>query len=212
MFTGIVEGKGRIASVARRGRGRRLRIEARLAGPTLKLGESVCVDGVCLTVARRARSWFEVDLSPETVRVTTFASRAAGSAVNLERAVRAGDRLGGHLVQGHVDGVGHVARVKREGASRVVTFSAPPEVSEALVLRGSVAIDGVSLTITARGRARFDVVLIPHTLAVTTLAELRPGRPVNLEADLLGKYVLEFLGRGRRRQPAVTPRRRRVVR
>jgi riboflavin synthase len=212
MFTGIVECTGWIASVARQGRVRRVRIEARLAGPRLALGESVCVDGVCLTVTRRGRSWFEVDLSPETVRVTTLGERGAGGAVNLERALRAGDRLGGHLVQGHVDAVGHVARVRREGATRVVTFSAPPEVAGSLVRRGSVAIDGVSLTITALGRARFDVVLIPHTLAVTTLKELSAGRAVNLEADILGKYVLEFLGRTRRRRPAATARRGRVVR
>jgi riboflavin synthase len=212
VFTGIVERRGTIASAARQGRGRRLRIEARLAGGTLALGESICVDGVCLTVSRRGRSWFEVELSPETVRVTTLGGRGAGAAVNLERALRGGDRLGGHLVQGHVDGVGSVARVRREGATRVVTFRAPPEVSEALVLRGSVAIDGVSLTITALGRGRFDVVLIPHTLAITTLKELRPGRPVNLEADVLGKYVLEFLRRRPRRRRASPPRRRRVVR
>jgi riboflavin synthase len=212
VFTGIIERTGRIASVTRAGRGRRLRIEARLGGPSLALGESVCVDGVCLTVARRGRSWFEVDLSPETVRVTTLGSSVAGASVNLERALRAGDRLGGHLVQGHVDAVGTVARVRRSGATRVVTFSAPPEVSAVLVLRGSVAVDGVSLTVTALGRDRFDVVLIPHTLAVTTLQDLRPGRPVNLEADLMGKYVLEFLRRGWSRPPAVPRRRRRVVR
>jgi len=212
VFTGIVERTGRIASVERRGGGRRLRIEARLAGRALALGESVCVDGVCLTVARRGRAWFEVDLSPETVRVTTFGERRAGSAVNLERALRAGDRLGGHLVQGHVDGVGGVARVRREGATLVVTFSAPPEVAGALLRRGSVAIDGVSLTVTALRRARFDVVLIPHTLAVTTLKDLRTGRPVNLEADILGKFVLEYLARSRPRRPAATSRRVRVVR
>ena len=212
MFTGIVERTGRIASAARHGRGRRVRIQAHLAGRALALGESVCVDGVCLTVARRGRSWFEVDLSPETVRVTTLGRRAADSTVNLERALRAGDRMGGHLVQGHVDGIGRVASVRREGASRVVTFSAPPEVAGALVRRGSVAIDGVSLTIAALRRARFDVVLIPHTLAMTTLDELRPGREVNLEADILGKYVLEYLARIRPRRPAATARRRRVVR
>jgi riboflavin synthase len=193
MFTGIVEGTGAIRSVSGSGQGARVRLAARLAGRRPNLGESISVDGVCLTVVRRGNGWFDVDLSPETLRVTTLGERGAGSAVNLERALRAGDRLGGHFVQGHVDGVGTVRSVRRAGTARVITFQAPEAVSAYLVSRGSVAVDGVSLTVTEVGAGRFQVVLIPHTLAVTTLRDLRPGRRVNLEADILGKYVRAFL-------------------
>lgn len=194
MFTGIVEGTGTIRSVGASGKGLRLRVAARLAGKPPALGESISVDGVCLTVVRRGRGWFDVDLSPETVRVTTLGERPRGATVNLERALRADGRFGGHVVQGHVDGVGTVRSIRRAGTARVIRFEAPPAVSAYLVSRGSVTVDGVSLTVTAVEAEAFEVVLIPHTLAVTTLGELRRGRRVNLEADILGKYVRTFLG------------------
>ena len=193
MFTGIVETVGEVASIRRTAEGARLRVRARLAGEPVLPGESINVDGCCLTVARRGRDWFEADCSPQTMRVTTLGGLRAGSRVNRERALTASSRMGGHFVQGHVDGVGEVVGTRREGNSRVTSFRAPPAVATCLVPKGSVAIDGVSLTVSALLPDRFEVTLIPHTLVVTTLRHLRQGRRVNLEADILGKYVRAFL-------------------
>jgi len=148
---------------------------------------------VCLTVARQGGGWFEADCSPETLRSTTLGDLAGGASVNLERALQPSGRLGGHFVQGHVDGVGEVVGLRREGDGQVIAFAPPSEVAPYLVLKGSVAVDGVSLTVSGLAPGSFEVTLIPHTLTATTLTELRRGSRVNLEADLLGKYVRAFL-------------------
>jgi riboflavin synthase len=193
MFSGIVETVGEVAAIVRGPRGARLRVRARLDGPPPAVGESISVAGCCLTVARRGRGWFEADCSPQTLRLTTLGELRRGAGVNLERALPASGRLGGHLVQGHVDGTGEAVAVRREGNSVVAVIEAPPAVRRYLVPRGSVAVDGVSLTVSKLGADRFEVTLIPQTLRVTTLGRLRRGGRVNLEADVLGKYVRAFL-------------------
>jgi riboflavin synthase len=192
MFTGIVEGTGRMIRLQRGGDEARLRVGARFAAG-LRRGDSVAVDGVCLTVTARGRGWFEAVVSPETLSRTTIGVRAAGDRVNLERPVRLGDRLGGHLVQGHVDGVGVVEEARPEGSGTRVRIAFPPDLGAFIVMKGSVAVDGVSLTVAARHAGAFDVALIPETLKVTRLSEYAPGIPVNLEVDMLGRYVIEYL-------------------
>jgi len=192
MFTGIVEGTGRLIRRQRRGDETRLRVGARFAA-ALRRGDSVAVDGVCLTVTARGRGWFEAVVSPETLARTTLGVRGVGERLNLERPVRLGDRLGGHLVQGHVDGVGIVESVRREGSGTRARVAFPPELGDLIVMKGSVAVDGVSLTVASRHDAAFDVALIPETLKVTRLGDYAPGTPVNLEVDMLGRYVIEYL-------------------
>jgi riboflavin synthase len=157
------------------------------------LGESIAVDGACLTVTARRGRRFAVDLSPETVRRTTLGQAPVGARVNLERALRLADRLGGHLVLGHVDGVGRLERITLDGDWRLYRFSAPRALGRYLVEKGSIAVDGVSLTVFACRGSAFSVALIPHTLAATTLGAKRPGAAVNLEADVLMKHVERLL-------------------
>lgn len=159
----------------------------------LAVGESLAVNGVCLTVREMTGSIVVADVMPETARATTLADLRPGDEVNLERALRLGDRLGGHLVTGHVDGVGTVRSRRREGNALLLEVGAPPAVARYLVPKGAVAVDGVSLTVASRRADGFTVSLIPHTLAVTTLSALRPGDRVNLEVDLVGKYVIQYL-------------------
>jgi riboflavin synthase len=195
MFTGLVEALGQVVELARADEGRRLvlRVPAELADETA-VGDSVAVSGVCLTavVAEPARLVF--DLAEETLRVTTLGGLRPGDSVNLERPLRLGTRLGGHLVLGHVDGVGRVTRVEPEGAGRRLHVEVPPALRPLLIPKGSVAVDGVSLTVAALGATEFAVALIPHTLAVTTLGDRPAGARVNLEMDVLGKYVQALLG------------------
>ena len=189
MFTGIVETTGRVAQRARRGPGARLTIAGARGLSRLALGESIAVNGACLTVSARRGRLFAVDVSPETLRRTTLGRLVPRARVNLERALRVGDRLGGHVVLGHVDGVGTLDAIRPDADWTEYRFSAPASLARYLVEKGSIAVDGVSLTVFAcRGR-RFTVALIPHTLARTTLGERRPGDPVNLEADVLMKHV-----------------------
>ncbi|HXV89792.1 MAG TPA: riboflavin synthase [Gemmatimonadales bacterium] len=203
MFTGIVTAVGTIASVRRPGEGagtgdggRVLRIRAPYRG--LKRGESVAVSGACLTVTRVLRGGFEVEAVGTTLGRTLFGEYARGRRVNLERAVRAADRLGGHLVQGHVDGVGTVERVERRGDAWLYDLRVPPEVAEVTILHGSVAVDGVSLTVNALpAPGVVQISLIPHTVAVTTLGALAPGDRVHVEADVVGKYVRQLCSRER---------------
>lgn len=206
MFTGLVETTGRVAGFERSGEEARLRVEAPFAGD-LRRGESVAVDGVCLTASRRGGRWFEAIVSPETLGRTTLGLKSAGDRVNLERALRLGDRLGGHLVQGHVDGVGVVESVRPEGSGSRLAIGFPADLAECIVLKGSIAVDGVSLTVASRGDLSFEVALIPETLAVTRLGDSACGLPVNLEVDMMGRYVVEYL-KGRRPDggphPAVT--------
>lgn len=189
MFSGIVTAVGRVtAAVPEAGGGLRLVVDA--AGLGLKdvaVGDSIAVDGACLTVVARKARRFEADVSRETLACT--AGYARGRRVNLEKALRAADRLGGHLVSGHVDGVGTVSRVRRAGANRVIVFKAPARLAKYFARKGSVTVNGVSLTVNDVRGAGFTVNLIPHTLASTNLGELRAGAKVNVEVDILARYV-----------------------
>jgi riboflavin synthase len=194
VFTGVVQATGRVAEVARDGDGLRLRIETSLAGQ-LGAGDSVAVSGVCLTAVDPDGSSFTADLSPETAARSTLGALAEGDGVNLELPLRPADRLGGHIVQGHVDGVGTIEAVRDDGGARVVRLSAPAELLRYVVEKGSVTVDGVSLTVTAVDEEGFSVALIPETLARTTLGTGSPGRPVNLEVDVIAKHVEKLLER-----------------
>jgi riboflavin synthase len=199
MFTGLVETTGTLAGVERRGSEARVALEVALAG--LALGESVSVSGVCLTATSFDDHGFVADVSAETLSVTTLGKLGRGDRVNIERSCRLGDRLGGHLVLGHVDGVGKATAVAPVGDAWRVTFEAPAPLARYFAPKGSVTIDGVSLTINRLvGQSSFEVMLVPHTLAVTTLGGLRPGAAVNLEVDVLARYVarqLEAAGIGK---------------
>ena len=185
MFTGIVEELGTVRSRA----GGRIVVACRTVTGDSPVGASIAVNGVCLTVVENDGASLAFDLSPETIDRSTLGELEEGAPVNLERPVTLSTRLGGHLVQGHVDGVGTVTRLDRNGGGAELTVEAPEQVARYLVEKGSVAVDGVSLTVAARDGAAFDVALIPHTLDVTTLGRAAPGHPVNLEADVIAKYV-----------------------
>ena len=188
MFTGIVGAVGTVRKSELSRGGRRLTIDAaRLGLSDVAKGDSIAVNGVCLTVIARSGRAFEVDVSRETLSCT--AGFSIGGRVNLEKAMRASDRLGGHFVSGHVDGVGAVKRVESVGASRVMAFKAPAGLSRYVARKGSVTVNGVSLTVNAVKGAEFSVNLIPHTLSATNLGELRAGDRVNLEVDMLARYL-----------------------
>lgn len=192
MFTGLVEALGSVRESRSGGAGRELTVAAQMAGQ-LVVGESVAVNGACLTVVEQDAQTFRFQISPETQARTNLGQLQIGERVNLERALRLGDRLGGHLVQGHVDGLGALLERRQEGEWEVVWFGCPPELATQMVSKGSVAVDGVSLTVVDVGTDRFSVALIPHTLAHTTLGFKAPGTAVNLETDLLAKYVGKYL-------------------
>lgn len=189
MFTGIVEQVGRLAEVKPMAGGYRVRIESTLAEETAP-GDSVAVSGVCLTALVAAQGEIHADIGPETARITTLGALARGQRVNLERPLRADARLGGHFVLGHVDGVGVVEETRDEGESRWLTISFPAVLSALFIRKGSVTVDGVSLTVAGLDERRFDLQIIPYTREHTTLGDLRSGDRVNLECDVLGKYVL----------------------
>jgi riboflavin synthase len=194
VFTGIVEEMGVVREFARQGSVARLEIEATLTREGSELGASVAINGACLTVAALTPGGFVFDLGPETLARTALASLRPGQPVNLERPLRMGGALGGHLVLGHVDGVATVeALTSVESTARVRLALAGSELEPLLIPQGSVAVDGVSLTVAALAPRAFEVMLIPHTLAVTTLGRIRPGQAVNIEADVIGKYVLRSL-------------------
>jgi len=188
VFTGLVAGTGTVDSLERDGDGIRLRVRSELAGE-LSAGDSIAVNGVCLTAVEPDAAGFSADVMSETLRRSSLGPLTSGDAVNLELPLRAGDRLGGHVVQGHVDGVGTVDSVRDEGFSRVVRVSAPAATLRYVVEKGSIAVDGVSLTVSAVDGQAFEVSLIPETLERTTLGEAEPGRMLNLEVDVLAKYV-----------------------
>jgi riboflavin synthase len=194
VFTGIVEGIGKIESLrTQAGGSRRIAVSTALPVDKLPLGASIAVNGVCLTVvARRARR-FEADVGPETLRVTTFADLRAGARVHLERPLRVGDPLGGHLVAGHVDGVGHVEARRKHGDALGLRIAAPAELAPFLAPKGSVTVDGVSLTVNEVAGSVFAVMLIPHTLEATCLGERKTGDRVNIEADLIAKHVARLV-------------------
>jgi riboflavin synthase len=193
MFTGLVETLGTVQRVRPDGAGRHLVLAAPDIAPELRVGDSVAVNGACLTVVECDAASCRFEAGPETLRRTNLGTLAAGDQVNLERALRLGDALGGHLVQGHIDALGHVVERHAQGDWELVWFRCPPELTVQMVSKGSVAVDGVSLTLVDVERDRFSVALIPHTLAHTTLGFKQPGASVNLETDLLAKYVAKYL-------------------
>jgi riboflavin synthase len=193
MFTGIVEEMGRLKSREGSGAGARLIITARKVLEGLKAGDSIAVNGVCLTVTEFGRDSFTAHVMPETLRKTDLADLPPGQPVNLERALTLGGRLGGHLVSGHIDGTASLARRRTEGNAVVLFFQAPAALLRYVIPKGSVAVDGVSLTVASVDGSGFSVSLIPHTAAETTLGRKRPGAAVNLEVDLIGKYVEKLL-------------------
>ena len=193
MFTGLVEDRGAIAGIETTGDGARLRVTTRLAADVAE-GDSVAVNGVCLTATAIADGSFAADAMHETLRRSSLGALEAGAAVNLELALRADARLGGHIMQGHVDGTGTVAGVREEGFARIVTVAAAPELLRYVVEKGSIAVDGVSLTVSRVDGEGFDVSLIPETLERTTLGAAAPGRIVNLEVDIVAKYVEKLAG------------------
>ncbi len=188
MFTGLIEGLGAVVGARELPSGRRIRIATGLGGQ-LALGDSVAVNGVCLTVVRFDASGFEAEVSPETLRVTNLADLRAGAVVNLERPLLPSDRLGGHFVQGHVDGVGRLAGVERESDFWWVAVRFPKDLAPCIVMKGSVAVDGISLTVADLDADRFTVQIVPHTWRHTNLHARRAGDAVNVECDIIGKYV-----------------------
>ncbi|MDT8901495.1 riboflavin synthase [Anaeroselena agilis] len=194
MFTGLVEELGRVKSMTRGARSVRLTVGAKAIMGDVKLGDSIAVNGTCLTVADYGDSWFTADVMPETVERTAMAGLKNGDVVNLERTLRVGDRLGGHIVSGHIDGVGIIRSKETNDNAVIVRIEAPAAVMRYIVAKGSIAIDGISLTVVAAGPDWFTVSLIPHTASVTTLGFKGVGAPVNLEADVIGKYVEKLLG------------------
>jgi riboflavin synthase len=197
MFTGIIEGVGRLARSENRGGDARLTIEVgNLSFADARLGESVCVNGVCLTVVAFDADSFEADASNETLALTTLGSLEAGALVNLERAMRPSDRLGGHLVSGHVDGVGEVLAIEQDARAQRWRFSAPPALLRYIAKKGSICVDGVSLTVNEVDAEGFEVALIPHTVSNTAFAQTAAGDAVNLEIDLVARYVERLLGAG----------------
>jgi riboflavin synthase len=191
MFTGLVQGTGKLRGRSRRGPGFRLEVVSSLAA--LELGESVAVDGVCLTVSALAEDGFAADVSVETAATTTLGELSLGSILNLERSLRVGDRMGGHLVSGHVDGVAIAEQVLPAGEALEVRLAFPAPLAPFIAEKGSVALDGVSLTVNAVRGTTFQVMLIPHTRAHTNFAALAPGRKLNLEVDLVARYVARAL-------------------
>jgi riboflavin synthase len=189
MFTGLVEGIGVVTTCQPQGSGARLRLETPLADD-LSPGDSLAVNGVCVTAIQALRGFVDADLGPETLRVTTLGRLTPGQAVNLERPLKADGRLGGHFVLGHVDGIGRVEDVRPDGESRWLTVSFPPVLSAYLIPKGSIAVDGISLTIARLQEDRFDVQIVPFTLAHTNLRSVQAHDLVNLECDMVGKYVV----------------------
>ncbi|MFM8985019.1 MAG: riboflavin synthase [Planctomycetia bacterium] len=193
MFTGLVESLGSVVAVVAEPPGVRLVVEAPTIAADARVGDSICTSGCCLSAVRIDGGRLEFQLGPETLSRTTLGGLAAGSEVNLERSLRLADRLGGHVVTGHVDGVGRLEARQDEGDWATCRFSAPPALLGQMAAKGSVAIDGVSLTVVEATDAFFTVALIPHTLAHTTLGGLTAGAAVNLETDLLFKYVARLV-------------------
>jgi riboflavin synthase len=194
LFTGLVQDLGTVTQVEATGDGVTLAVRTRLAGE-LAEGDSIAVNGVCLTATAIGDGGFRAEVMHETLRRSSLAAAEQGSGVNLELPLRASDRLGGHIVQGHVDGLGHVRDVRADGFARVVTIAAPPDLLRYVVDKGSIAVNGVSLTVVEVGEDWFSVSLIPETLERTTLGNAAPGASVNLEVDVVAKYVEKLVAR-----------------
>lgn len=195
MFTGIIEELGVVASLAPREAGARIRLQAPIVAADIRAGDSIAVNGVCLTVTAFDDSRIEFDVIPETLSRSTLGALAAGAAINLEPSLRAGDPLDGHMVQGHVDGVGVVRSIESGAGGHVVTFEAGEELMPFVIPKGSIALDGVSLTVASVAGNRFSVALIPTTLGATTLSQWRVGQCVNVETDILARTVVSTLKR-----------------
>lgn len=194
MFTGIIEEMGTVKALRRSGEAARLSIGAAKVLEGTQLGDSICVNGVCLTVVEFGNNTFSADVAVETLRVTNLGELAAGSRVNLERALQLSARIGGHLVSGHVDGVGRLREKREEGNGWRIFFDAPPTVLRYVIKKGSIAIDGISLTVADLEAQGFSIAMIPHTAKLTTLGYKTAGDSVNLESDIIGKYVERLLG------------------
>ena len=193
MFTGIIEDVGEVVRWERRGGAGVLVVATKLKVTEMELGASIAVNGACLTVTEKTTSRFKVDVSPETLKRTTFSNLKKGHLVNLERPLKLSDRLGGHLVTGHIDGVGAAEKIQKKGDFTFYTFRVATALERQLVAKGSVAVDGISLTVNECGDGRFSIAAIPFTLKHTNLRGLRVGAKVNIETDLIGKYVQRLL-------------------
>jgi riboflavin synthase len=193
MFTGLIEDVGRISALHLRRESAVLSVRTKLPVRSMRLGASIAVNGACLTVVKKLNGSFTVDVSPETFRRTNLAALGVGSVVNLEQPMRFQDRLGGHLVTGHVDGVGTITAIKTQGEFTIFRFRVPAVLASLLVAKGSVAVDGISLTVNDSLRNAFSVAIIPFTLQHTNLRARRVGDKVNIETDLIGKYVHSFM-------------------
>lgn len=194
MFTGLVEEIGIIKSITKGAKFSKITIEASNVLENVKLGDSICTNGVCLTVTKYDKTSFDVDVMGETMRRSNLGNLKKSEKVNLERAMQVGDRLGGHIVSGHIDGVGNIKEYEREENAIWITISAPKDILKYIIYKGSIAIDGVSLTVAYVDDKVFRVSIIPHTQTETTLIKKQIGDVVNLECDMIGKYVEKFLG------------------
>lgn len=195
MFTGLIEELGKVQSLTGSGESYRLTVGAKKVLPDLAIGDSVAVNGACLTVVTKTDNAFTVDVMPETARRTVIGTLHVGEGVNLERTLRFGDRLEGHLVAGHVEGVGRILHRQEDGNAVVFRIGCEKSLTHYIIEKGSVAVDGISLTVTAVEENSFSVSVIPHTAAVTTLGFKRVGDKVNVETDLIGKYIEKFVGK-----------------
>jgi len=195
MFTGIIEDFGKITGLRASGRGKRLTIESWFSLDQTKIGDSIAVSGACLTAVVIQGKKFEVDVSPETLDKTTLCTAKIGDRVNLERALRLSDRLDGHLVSGHIDGTGKIIQKKKVGNVQIITIGVPESLSDYMIEKGSVAVDGISLTINKCDRQNFEVSIIPHTSILTTIGFKKIGDNVNIETDMIGKYVERFISK-----------------
>lgn len=194
MFTGLVEELGKVKAIVRGPRSVRLTVTARNVLADVKIGDSIAVNGTCLTVVDFSDNWFTADVMPETVERTVLAKFRLGDTVNLERTLAIGDRFGGHIVSGHIDGVGVIRDMQKDDNAVVIRIEAGPEVMRYIIKKGSIAVDGISLTVVNYGDDWFTVSLIPHTASMTTLGIKSAGSLVNLETDVVGKYVEKLLG------------------
>ena len=193
MFTGIIEGLGTISGIRPDGEGRQLTIDSDVSLDQTHIGDSISVSGACLTAVSITNRRFDVDVAPETLGKTTLGQARVGDRVNLERALRLSDRLDGHLVSGHIDGIGMIQSRTRTGNAIIVSIRVPAALARYMIQKGSVAVDGISLTINQVGPDGFDVSIIPHTAGLTTIGFKKVGDPVNIETDMIGKYVERFV-------------------